>query len=158
MPRPTKLTADVQRTLVFALQEGATVEHACDYAGIHKDTFYEWLKRGDAGEPAYADFSDAVTRARGQGVVTDLLTISNAVRAGDWKASAWRLQHRYPQEYGAKLKIQGDADHPLRVLQEMPQEHLEAKITQLLAHLGYIQTPPETPPDAPPDAPTGAQP
>jgi hypothetical protein len=67
------------------------------------------------------------------------------VLAGDWKAAAWRLQHRYPQEYGAKLKIQGDADNPLRLIQEMPQEQLSAKIARLMAELGYSAPAPEPP-------------
>jgi hypothetical protein len=137
MSRRTKLTPDVQHTLAFALSEGATIEHACDYAGIHPATFHRWMQRGEEDEPKFRDFCEAITRARGQGVVTDLLTIFHAVRAGDWRAAAWRLQHRYPQEYGAKLKLQGDADHPLHVLHTMPQEQLEAKITQLLHQCGY---------------------
>jgi len=56
------------------------------------------------------------------------------------------LEHRYPAEYGKKIKVQGDADHPLPVLHTLPQEQLEAKIQQLLAQLGYGGTPaPETP-------------
>ena len=137
MSRPTKLTPDVQQTLVFALSEGATIEHACDYAGINPDTFYAWMQRGAAGEAEFSEFSESVTRARGRGVVTDLSTISKAGLAGDWKAAAWRLQHRYPAEYGAKLKISGDADHPLRVLHELPQAELDARITHLLRQTGY---------------------
>src|SRR6185295_15668449 len=106
----TKLTPAVQQTLVFALTEGASIAHACDYAGIAPATYHAWITRGEAGEEAFLDFLESVTRARGQGVVTDLLTISHAVRAGDWHAAAWRLQHRYPQDYGANLKISGDAD------------------------------------------------
>ena len=141
MARPTKLTPDVQQDLVYALTEGASIEHACDYAGINPDTYYTWLKRGEAGEPEFSEFSETITRARGRGVVHDLRTITDAVQAGNWKAAAWRLQHRYPQEYGAKLKIQGDAENPLRVIQEMPQEQLSAKIAQLLAQLGYVSAP-----------------
>jgi len=137
MTRPTKLTLDVQTTLVFALAEGATVEHACDYAGIHRDTFYAWLKRGEDGEPAFSDFSDTVTRACGRGIVTDLSTISKAVLAGDWKAAAWRLEHRYPAEYGKKLKIAGDPDHPLTVLHALPDADLDALITRRLREAGY---------------------
>ncbi len=147
MSRPCKLSDAVQRTLTFALGEGASVEHACDYAGIHKDTFYAWLKRGEDGEEGFSDFADAVTRARGQGVVTDLCAISDAVRAHDWHAAAWRLQHRYPAEYGAKLQIRGDADNPLTVLHDLPQAELEARIRALLAETGYggVPVPEEEP-------------
>lgn len=140
MARPTKLTPEVLTTLVCALSEGATVEHACDYAGINPDTFYTWLKRGQEGaegDEAFSEFSDTITRARGRGVVTDLATITKAVQAGNWRAAAWRLAHRYPAEYGRKVQIQGDAENPLRVLHTMPQEQLEAKIAQLLRECGY---------------------
>ena len=137
MARPSKLTAEVQRTLTFALGEGATVEHACAYAGISPATYYSWVARAEAGEDEFLEFLESVTRARGHGIVTDLCAISDAVRAHDWHAAAWRLQHRYPAEYGAKLKISGDADHPLRVVTELPQDQLEARIARLLEELGY---------------------
>ncbi len=137
MSRPTKLSDAVQRTLTFALGEGASVEHACDYAGIAPATYYEWVKRGEAGEEGFLEFLETVTRARGQGIVADLCAISDAVRAHDWHAAAWRLQHRYPAEYGAKLKISGDDASPLRVLHDLPQAELEARIRALLAETGY---------------------
>ena len=145
MGRPTKLTADVQQTLAFALAEGATVEHACEYAGIQPQTYYNWMRRSAAGEAEFAEFAESMTRARGRGVLTDLLAISDAVRAHDWRAAAWRLQHRYPQDYGAKLTIQGDADHPLRVYHEMPQEQLDARIQQLWHQCGYDHGPEAVP-------------
>jgi hypothetical protein len=153
MARPTKLTHDVQQTLAFALGEGATVEHACEFAGIAPRTFYNWMERGEHGEEEFVQFVQIATRARGRGVVTDLSTISKAVQAGDWRAAAWRLQHRYPQDYGAKLKIAGDADHPLRVLHTMPQEQLDARILQLWRQCGYDRGPeaePETTSDTTP--------
>lgn len=116
MPRPTKLTPEVQTTLAFALAEGATIEHACDYAGINADTFYDWMKRGEAGDPGFSEFSETITRARGRGIVTDLGTISKAVLAGDWKAAAWRLAHRYPAEYGQKVRLQGDPQQPIEII------------------------------------------
>lgn len=65
MGRPTKLTPDVQQTLAFALSEGATVEHACDYASITPRTFYHWMQRGESGEEQeYLQFFHTITRAR----------------------------------------------------------------------------------------------
>ena len=145
MGRLTKLTSPVQTTLVAALSEGASIPHACEYAGIQPQTYYNWMRRGAAGEGEFADFALSMTRARGQGVLTDLLAISDAVRAHDGRAAAWRLQHRYPQDYGAKLTIQGDADHPLRVYHAMPQEQLDARIQQLWHQCGYDHGPEAVP-------------
>ena len=152
MGRPTKLTPELHYTLLFALGEGASDAHACAYAGITTQTLANWLARGEAGaegDEAFFGLFEAVTRARGQGVVTDLLTISHAVRAGDWKAAAWRLQHRYPAEYGAKLQISGDQDHPLRVLHALPQDQLEARIARLLRDCGYAASPARPPDEEP---------
>jgi hypothetical protein len=148
MARPTKLNSDVQQTLAFALSEGASVEHACDYTCITPRTFYNWMQRGESGEEQddlFVQFFRTITRARGHGVVTDLATISKASEAGDWRAAAWRLQHCHPKEYGGKLTIQGDAENPLRVIQEMPQEQLTTKIQQLLHTLGYVSGPEAVP-------------
>jgi hypothetical protein len=145
MGRLTKLTSHVQTTLVAALSEGASIPHACEYAGIQPQTYYNWIRRGAAGEADFAEFAESMTRARGRGVLTDLLAISDAVRAHDWRAAAWRLQHRYPAEYGAKLTIQGDADHPLRVYHAMPQEQLDARIQQLWHQCGYDHGPEAVP-------------
>jgi hypothetical protein len=116
MARPTKLTPELPQLLAFALSEGATIEHACDYAGIDPQTYYNWVKRGEAGEEGFFEFFETVTRARGRGIVTDLATISKAVMAGDWKAAAWRLEHRYPAEYGKKIKVQGDPEQPIEIM------------------------------------------
>lgn len=66
MPRPTKLTPDVQKKIVDALMTGATIEKVCAYVGIHKDTFYSWLARGKDSQRTnkYTDFADAVTHAK----------------------------------------------------------------------------------------------
>ena len=51
MGRLSKLTSHVQTTLVAALSEGASIPHACEYAGIQPQTYYNWMRRSAAGEP-----------------------------------------------------------------------------------------------------------
>jgi len=87
MGRPTKLTPEVQAKIIQALEAGATVQASCDFVGIHKATYYDWLIRGEAertrrenngikegtkqwvAEQIYLDFSDAATRAQASGLV-----------------------------------------------------------------------------------------
>lgn len=82
--RKLKLTNgenDIQITIINALRAGSTVERACEFANIHKSTFYLWLNIGKAykegrnhpnmphyiaDREALSDFSDAITRARAQ--------------------------------------------------------------------------------------------
>lgn len=77
--RNTKLTPTVQRKIVKVLKTGATIADACRHAGIHPDTYYEWLKRGEAGEPPFSDFSDAATRALVDAKVTAIGTLRSAM-------------------------------------------------------------------------------
>jgi hypothetical protein len=91
--RPTKYTPGVVARLIQALEMGATYDHACNFAGIHYDTFREWIK--DKSE-----FSEEVKKAEGRAVVGWLAKIEQAANEGSWQAAAWKLERRYPHLYG----------------------------------------------------------
>jgi hypothetical protein len=78
---------------VQALKLGATYALACKYAGIHVDTFIEWRKHK-------VEFSEAVEKAEGDAVVGWLAVIQKAAQNNEWTAAAWKLERRYPQDYG----------------------------------------------------------
>ena len=61
----TKLTLRIQNVIVDAIRQGNYIETAAACAGIHKDTFYNWIIKG-ANAPEgnrYHNFSDAVQKA-----------------------------------------------------------------------------------------------
>lgn len=60
-----KLTEAVQAVIVDAIRCGNYLETAAACAGIHRDTLYEWLRKGAAAPEGdcYRDFSDMLTRA-----------------------------------------------------------------------------------------------
>jgi hypothetical protein len=106
--RKTKLTPEVQAKIVQALGVGTTHAHACQYAGIHHDTFYFWLQKGAEGTPPYSEFSAAVKNAEGQAVVGWMALIDRAARGGNWQAAAWKLERRYPKDYGRRVVDLGE--------------------------------------------------
>jgi len=57
MPRPTVLTPDVVRKLLEILKLDVTMEEACLYAKISKDTVYRKMKEDQ-------DFSDEIASSR----------------------------------------------------------------------------------------------
>ena len=115
--RKTKLTPQVQDLIVQALNVGAHHEHACQYGGISKDTFYAWLKKGEEGKPPFSDFSDAVKKAESQAGVGYLALIDSAARAGNWQAAAWKLERRWPMLYGRRmLEVSGPGGGPIPVV------------------------------------------
>jgi hypothetical protein len=105
--RKTKLTPEVQDKIIQALGVGAIHEHACQYAGISHECFYNWLRLGATGRQPFADFSEAVKGAEGKAVVGWLAHIETAARAGNWQAAAWKLERRYAKGYGRSM---ADAD------------------------------------------------
>jgi hypothetical protein len=106
MGRPTKLTPELQEELLKALRGGAYVEDACGYVGIHKDTFYEWMRRGADGDDLYSEFSDAVEKARATAVVRNIALLQKAAE-DSWQAAAWWLERTRPNQYGRRTNIAG---------------------------------------------------
>lgn len=105
--RPSKYTPEVAKKVTDAIRLGATYELACNYAGISEDSFARWRAK-------YAEFADAVKEAEGAGAVGWLGRIEQAAQKGQWQAAAWKLERRYPEQYGRTVQThQGDPDKPL---------------------------------------------
>src|SRR5688572_8306482 len=91
--RPSLLTPAVTRVIVKVIKAGNYVETAVAAAGISKETFYDWLKKGgkEASGP-HRDFSDAVEKAKAEAEMRDVAIIDKAAKSGQWQAAAWRLE------------------------------------------------------------------
>jgi IS30 family transposase len=154
--RKPKLVADPEiiTKLVNALRAGNYMEHAADYAGVHVSTVYRWLEKGNAElerrEQGFkpdkkldqlCDLCEAVKKAKGEAVVRAMALIQNAASSGTWQASAWFLERTQPNFFGRKTEIVGEGGGPLRV--EVTVEALEAKLTQVMSHMGVIDEPRE---------------
>lgn len=94
--RETVRTPETRDKLCQAIELGATYKLACQYAGISEATFYAW-KADDL------EFLEAINKAEGKGAVSHLARIKQASTDGNWQASAWILERRYPDEYGRRV-------------------------------------------------------
>lgn len=88
---------------------GATNEIAARYGGVSETSFYEWIRRGgqdaDSGlETEFSQFAAAVKDARADSDMTDLAAIKDAINNGTWQAAAWRLERRYPKDFGRSVR------------------------------------------------------
>jgi hypothetical protein len=108
----SKLTPELQEKILLHLRVGAYVETAAACAGIHKDTFYEWMKKGARGIAPYAAFADAVHKAIAESESRDLATVLRA-STKYWQAAAWRLERRFPEKYGRndRVKVEAKVEH-----------------------------------------------
>jgi len=79
-----KLTPQIQETIVTAIRCGNYLETAAAMAGIHKQTFYDWLhkganaKKGDKTTEVYKSFSDAVLKAMAESEAVAIAAIHQA--------------------------------------------------------------------------------
>lgn len=82
--------------IIEAIGVGATYQIAAGHAGISVDTLDRWRKR-------YADFADMLFEAEGKAAVKWLSKIE---LDPSWQSSAWKLERRYPNEYGKTISEQ----------------------------------------------------
>lgn len=115
--------------LLAAIQKGMPLKHAAMLAGISYDTLNRWRVRGEekSAPLRFRQFCKALRRSQ---AVAMLRLVSHIQAAGkqDWRAAAWMLERRHPEDFGrpapndpatAKQQVPDDAtpDHP--VLQEI---------------------------------------
>jgi len=132
--RPSKLTEEIIQQAADAIKRVYYVEIAADLMGIHRDTFYEWLKRGESeGEPnpLYGIFSDTIKKARAEAKLSLLAEVRSG-KAGEWQAKGWILERCYPSEFGLRQEIKLDVD----VDTTTSAEELAAKAKALLDSMG----------------------
>lgn len=98
--RPSKLTDEVRKRLLDAITLGMPYKQACTYAGIHYSTFRRWMDLGEsASRGEFCEFCDQVREAEGKAAMALLGDVRKA-GGKDWRASAWILERRYPEEFG----------------------------------------------------------
>lgn len=105
--RPTVRTLGRARTICSALARGLPYIHACAVARISFETFSRW--RG-SDEQFRAQIDEAIAK----GVDRRLRKIEDASAAGDWRASAWLLEHCQPEHFARnRLEVTGAGGTPL---------------------------------------------
>ena len=96
MALANKYTPDRVKRILMAVEQGATVAHACGYAGIGTRTYYDWLEQ-------YPEFREAVELAESRATLRWLHVIDQAASSGIWQAAAWKLERRHPHIYGRRV-------------------------------------------------------
>ena len=111
MARPSKLTPEVQETIVKAIGLGASYADAAHAAGVSYETFNEWMKAGATAKTGrFLQFSEAVRKEEADAALRHLAVINNAAAKGDWKASLEWLRRRRRQDWGDSVDVTSGGD------------------------------------------------
>jgi transposase len=126
--RPSILTPEVIEDFRRLLPTVMYLETVGDYLGVSRMTWREWIRRGrkehdrlarnprakpKQKEALYLQFFDCHRKAIAEGQIYDAGVIKRAsadqtnaegdvVRQGQWQAAAWRLERRFPKQWGRK--------------------------------------------------------
>ena len=115
MARPTKLTPEVQDIIVDGINAGLTCGLTCARAGVTPSTFYSWLEKGEAAKSgALMEFFDTVSRARADSAMR-LVSQITLQAPTDWRAAAFLLERRFPDDYGKRSEVTGKDGGPVKV-------------------------------------------
>jgi len=105
--RKCKLTPELQSKICKYIEDGNYAIHACNAVGISKAIFYQWLKQGeldiDTGKNSkFQDFVYSIKEAEAKAITANVKNIRTAAREGEWTASAWFLERKYPDLFGKR--------------------------------------------------------
>lgn len=101
-----KLTQELAREAIRLVQNGASNSDVISYLGVAESTFYAWLR--DPQNDAQVELAQGLKKAETERKLWHLQRIHRAAEEGDWKASAWYLERRYPNEYARTQRITGE--------------------------------------------------
>jgi transposase len=98
--RKTKLNAEVRERFLQAIRVGATYDLACKFAGITYQTFLNWKERAEKdGSGEFFEFFEDISKAEGLAAIKWLALLDKHADI-DPKWAAWKLERRYPEQYG----------------------------------------------------------
>jgi len=127
MPKKSKLfRLDIRDKIMRVITTGASIDMACDYAGVHHSSYYnkqKWLNEELKTEwqsflyenEDYQDMnlSDEIIEALEffesikKAIATCKVSLMAKIRADDsWQSSAWLLERRFPDEFGKQITPQ----------------------------------------------------
>ena len=113
--RKTKLTPEVQEIIVDGINAGLTLVLTCARAGVTYATFYRWLEKGEAAKSGvFCEFFDAVSRAKADSALR-LVSQITLQAPTDWRAAAFLLERRFPDDYGKRSEVTGKDGGPVKV-------------------------------------------
>lgn len=123
------ISTEPERIKVFleGIQLGQTIKDSAEFANISPSSIYLWVEKGEADKEAgkktiYSEFLESFYRAKQQFIRNGLYQIYQASR-NDWRAAAYLLKMRHPQDYGDNQNhnIKGD-DIQIKIVNDVKNE------------------------------------
>ena len=97
------LTPEQMERVSEALRQGSPRLRALKLAGISKGEYRKILRMASDGVEPYLSFISAVDQAEAEAQQSHVQSIASS---GDWRAHAFILERRFPEEWGQKIQFE----------------------------------------------------
>ena len=110
------------KKITQALCDGQGRVRACKIAGIHYDTFMEWMR-------SKPEFAEAVKKAEttGNDKIKDICE-RRIIEDKSWQSAAWWLERTDPANFGQRNNLNISAEKPLIVVADEETKKLLEKL------------------------------
>ena len=98
-----KKSKDYMPEIEKNMSEGMPFTHACRASGVSDDTVYRWIKKD-------ASIAELIKTAEAKFMKHGLVVIGKAAET-HWQAAAWKLERKWPELFGQKLRHEGTVQH-----------------------------------------------
>jgi DNA-directed RNA polymerase subunit F len=103
MPRPCKLTPDIQKKIGDNIYLGLTYSLAAEASGITYKTFNQYMNRGKTDKSGkYYDFFKYIQKCNADAAKELWERLNSAAKAGDTRICMWILERRFPEDFARR--------------------------------------------------------
>ena len=104
MPRPTKLTHEVQQKIGDGVSLGLTYALAASAAGVTYQSLNSWMQRGQVDQSGkYYQFYKYIQKCNADAAKECLKRLNSAAEAGNCQVCMFILERRFPEDFGRRI-------------------------------------------------------
>ena len=104
--RKVKLNPQIQDAICNEIKRGTPITSACLIAGISKDTYYRWYRKGEKAKTGrFKEFYNKIEEAKAYAIALRVENIRKAGQNGSWQADAWWLERMDPENFSRKDNV-----------------------------------------------------
>ena len=94
------ISVEIITKVCNAVKLGMSIGRAATYAGISRQSYYDWRKLGkEKPDSMYGLFLENIRKAESEAEIKLLIDIQ---KDEAWQSKAWILERRFPNEWGRK--------------------------------------------------------
>lgn len=141
--KPKAFSEENISQLETLISAGNSVKISCEALGLNERSYYTWIEESEKedAKQVYVEFASRMKKAIGLSKVSLVKNIVDQGK-GDWRASAWLLERRFPDEFGQKETV--DVKHRGKIAHDHQHKTIHLHLPVEIATPRNI-----TPPSAP---------